>query len=167
MPPSKILILRHAEKPGAPGEDQPSDGCDLSTRGFARAAALAYILPDRFGPSDFLVAAAESKHSNRPIETITPLAQRLSLPIESNHPDGDYQGLADALLSHDKYAGRTVVVCWHHGKIPDLAAAMGVSDPPQPWPAVAFDRVWAITFSGGNVVLSNLPQCVLFGDSEA
>lgn len=165
MVPYRILILRHAEKSGIPDEDQPEDGPDLSSRGLARAAALAYLLPERFGPVDFLIAAAESRHSNRPIETIEPLARRLQLPINSKHPTADFQGLANALFDHGKYAGTSVLVCWHHGTIPELAAALKVTTPPASWPGEVFDRVWIITYSNGTTTFTNKPQCVLFGDS--
>jgi len=164
--PAQILIVRHAEKPGLAEVDQESDGPDLSTRGFGRAAAMAYLLTERTGPIDFVIAAADSKHSSRPRETVTPLADRLNLQINLNHPQDDFQGLADAVFSHDKYAGKTPLVCWHHGKIPDLAAALGVVNPPRPWPPQEFDRIWVITFASPTATLSIVPQCILFGDSE-
>jgi len=75
----QIVILRHAEKPGDPAQDQPADGISLSVRGFARASALAYLLPNHYQSPSFLFATQQSKHSNRPIETVTPLSERLGL----------------------------------------------------------------------------------------
>ena len=33
--------------------------------------------------------------------------------------------LAAELLTNPRYASKTVLVCWHHGKIPRLAKALG------------------------------------------
>jgi hypothetical protein len=59
-----------------------------------------------------------------------------------------------------------VVVCWHHGKIPALSAALGVADPPT-WDEGVFDRVWLVTFPAGQATLADLPQTLLFGDAPA
>jgi hypothetical protein len=74
-----VLIVRHAEK--------PDDGSGLTPRGEARAEAYASIsirfdsmaitlLPQR------LIATSDSKSSERPRLTLTPLAERLQLPLE-------------------------------------------------------------------------------------
>ena len=165
--PSQILIIRHGEKPGDPGVDAATDGMDLSMKGGERAAALAVFIPASFPKPDFLFATQISAHSNRPVETITPLSVALKLPINSKHPDDDYPAVANHLLSEQKYAGKNVLICWHHGKIPKLAAALGVPNPPTPWPADVFDRVWQITFANGGATLKNLPQALLFGDAAA
>jgi hypothetical protein len=74
MAPQQIVILRHAEKPDHRGDKA------LSTKGFTRAAAIAVYLPAAFGVPDFIVATMESVDSNRPVLTVTPLAQRLGIP---------------------------------------------------------------------------------------
>src|ERR1700686_1116739 len=83
--PSTILIIRHGEKPGDPATDNPADGPGLSTRGYERAAAPAPYVIATFGTPAFLFATQASKHSNRPVETITPLSQALKLQINSNY----------------------------------------------------------------------------------
>lgn len=161
QPPATILILRHAEK--------LTDGRkDLSPVGYQRAA----LLPKLFNGSrsdlpmpQVLFATHLSKHSNRPVETITPLAATLKLPIDSTIMDDDYAALAKELLS-GKYAGKVVLVAWHHGKIPQLATALGAQPPYTPWPAEQFDRVWRIDYKDGKVMLTDLPQSLLPGDSK-
>src|SRR5258708_7288766 len=79
QPPATILIIRHAEK--------LTDGqLDLSPTGFKRAS----LLPNLFLPAgarldlptpQVIFATHQSKHSNRPVETVTPLATALHLPI--------------------------------------------------------------------------------------
>jgi hypothetical protein len=161
QPPATILLIRHAEK--------PADGMDLAPAGFARAR----LLPQLFGASaphnlprpDFLFATHVSKNSNRPIETITPLSQALGLPIGHDIADKDYAMLATELLS-GKYAGKVVLVAWHHGSLPGFARALGAKPPYDPWPETQFDRVWRIDYRGGKPALTDLPQLLMPGDSK-
>ena len=66
--PKEILILRHAEKPTDASNE------NLSPKGYERAAALSYYLPNTFGTIDHIFAGGvgHKSHSKRPIETITP-----------------------------------------------------------------------------------------------
>jgi broad specificity phosphatase PhoE len=161
QPPATILIIRHAEK--LTGGRQ-----DLSPVGYQRASLLPKLFdgsrPDLPVPQ-VLLAAHMSKHSNRPVETITPLAAALKLPVDSTIKDDDYEALAKELLS-GKYAGKVVLVAWHHGKIPQLASALGAQPPYTPWPAEQFDRVWRIDYKDGKATLTDLPQQLLPGDSK-
>jgi hypothetical protein len=160
QPPATILLIRHAEK--------PADGMDLAPAGFARAR----MLPQLFGPAaphnlprpDFLFATRVSKNSNRPIETITPLSQALGEPISHGIADKDYATLATELLS-GKYAGKVVLVAWHHGSLPGFARALGAKPPYDPWPETQFDRVWRIDYRDGKPTLTDLPQSLMPGDS--
>lgn len=169
--PRQVLVLRHAEKPGHPSVDAESDGRSLSARGFARAGALAPHLPDAFGRPRHLFATQASKHSNRPVETITPLAKALGLEINDKHADDDYERLAAHILGHPRYAGEVILVCWHHGKIPALTERLGGEPPQDPWPEAVFDRIWVIDYpdaAGGphRLPVKNLPQRLLFGDTR-
>lgn len=168
--PVKILIIRHGEKPGDPAKDSPDDGPDLSPRGFERAAVLAVYVPHKFGRPDFLFATHESKHSNRPVETITPLAQALGIKPNPKHHNKDFQKVADDILRNAKYAGKLVLICWHHSNIPKLAKALGGSAPQDPWPDSVFDRVWSLeltdTISRSKIRVQDIPQMLLFGDSS-
>ena len=158
--PLRVLIIRHGEKPSS-GDDP-----NLSPRGFERAAALAIGIPNDFTRPDFLFATRASHESTRPVLTITPLSQALGLAIDDKHKADDFQKVADDLLGNDKYAGRVVCVCWHHGKIPELATALGAQGVPSPWNEAVFDRVWQLDYdAGGAVTFSNLPQKLLFGDA--
>jgi hypothetical protein len=107
QPPATILIIRHAEK--------LTDGrIDLSPTGFERAKLLPRLFstagarPDRPAPQ-VLFATHLSAHSNRPVQTVTPLAAALHLPIHESFSNEDYSALAAALLS-GKYGGEIVLV---------------------------------------------------------
>src|SRR5262249_32878284 len=99
----------------------------------------------RFATPDFIFATATSAHSNRPIETITPTAIALGLAINggsSGFPDTEagIKQLVDLITSGSTYAGKVVLICWHHGHIPDVAAKLGVAKPPK-WRGTDFDSV--------------------------
>jgi hypothetical protein len=165
QPPATILLIRHAEK--------LTDGrIDLSPVGFARAKALPELFggagaaaPHNLPRPDFLFATHQSKKSNRPVETITPLSEALRLPISAEIEDDDFATLAKQLLS-GRYAGKVVLVAWHHGKLPEFARALGAAPPYDPWPDGQFDRVWRIDYRDGKAVLTDLPQGLMAGDSK-
>jgi hypothetical protein len=78
----KVILIRHAEKP-----DDPSNN-DLSPQGFERANCIAPFFAD---PSAFGIEALYACHptdqypSKRPIETVTPLAERMQLKIDTRY----------------------------------------------------------------------------------
>lgn len=166
--PRVVLIIRHAEKP-----PEEAKSVHLSAEGTKRALALPQLFqaspnrPDPFPTPAFIFAAKDSKHSHRPVETVTPLARTLKLPIHSHHENEDFAGLAREILGHHKYAGKTILICWHHGTIPLLARELKVSDAPDHWKGTVFDRVWQISYDGtGKAKFANRPQHLLPGDSE-
>ncbi len=167
-PPVVIYIFRHAEKPVGEGKDP-----NLTVQGFQRARAIPGLFvmapgatqPARFPRPDFLFATAASKHSNRPVETITPLAQVLHLNINHDFADIETGPLAKELLS-GKYAGKVVVIAWHHGEIPHLAQALGVGNAPKKWDPDVFDQIWQVRWVDGQAQLTILPQRLLPGDSQ-
>jgi broad specificity phosphatase PhoE len=166
--PHQVLIIRHAEKP--PERDE---SVHLSPTGKDRAEHLHQLFraPKKgqapFPTPDVIFAARDSKHSHRSVETVTPLARKLKLTINSNYPDADFAKLAHEILHSGKYAGKTVLICWHHGMIPDLARALRAGDAPRHWKGNTFDRVWELTYQkNGQVTFRDLPQHLLRADSD-
>jgi len=86
------------------------------------------------------------------------------VPLNDGFADNEasIKKMTDAILND--YPGDIILVCWHHGKIPDIAKALGISRPPK-WDGKVFDRVWQITFPKGKAALKDLPQMLLYGDS--
>jgi phosphohistidine phosphatase SixA len=158
--PTTIYIIRHGERP------ESKDDPNLTPKGYQRADALAHDFPPQFFTPDFIWATAPSKHSNRPLETVTPLARALHEKILDEYADADFAKLAHDLLTEPQYSGKTILICWHHGEIPNLAKALGAKDVPDKWKAEDFDRVWVLTFTDGQVQFKNLPEKALPGDSE-
>src|SRR5262249_22651742 len=97
-------------------------------------------------PDAYVFATNRSKRSDRPLETVKPLAKALKLGVNDNYGNDAYPKLAEELLTNPKYAGKTILVCWHHGKIPELVEALGASGVPKHWKDDSFDRVWVVTF---------------------
>ena len=128
--PSRIILMRHADKP-----DDPDDP-DLSAAGVARAEHLATYIPQTFGKPDYIIATARSKHSDRPLETVEPLARAAGVAVHHDIGDKDFEDLVDEIFSDPAYHGKTVVICWHHGTLPAIAALLGApaGSYPDPWP---------------------------------
>jgi len=163
MWPKAVYIIRHAEKP-----EDPRDP-NLSPQGIERAQALAKNCEKLFGKLDCLFAAETSAASARSVETIDPLAQAIHLEISSGVSNKDYSVLAAKLLADpEDYGGKTVLICWHHENIPELAKALHAADAPGNWMSEVFDRIWVFEYqSSGEVYFRDLPQNLLPGDSNS
>jgi len=152
--PKLILVMRHAEKPVDPMDP------NLSEQGFARATNLATYIPETLGSPDLIFAAAISKHSARPYETVEPLAKVTGKPIDATFADQDYSALASTLLSTPEYTDRQVVVCWHHGNIPSLMRMLGckAGDYPNPWDHKVFNLILRVEFAQGAPSVSQMVE---------
>ena len=172
MAPVRVVILRHGEKPGDPSAPDDPASPDLSPEGYARAQMLATKIPEKFGPLDYLFAAADSANSRRPVETVKPLAKKIGFGpdrFDKIYANKSYARLADDLLKKREYSGKLIVICWHHGNIPALGAALGatwaqLATAPEligraapglsglKWNPKVFDRFWVLDFGAGEGV---------------
>jgi hypothetical protein len=146
---STLLLVRHAEK--------PARGKGLSPMGQARADGYAAYFPSlplaRPG-YDRLFAAADSHKSHRPRLTLTPLSQRIDIPIEMPYPDDKDGEFAKWLLGSQDLTRKNIVICWHHGKLLDLASHLlkGYKPPKEadwpkkPWPGDVFGWLLWISY---------------------
>ena len=167
----QVLIIRHAEKP--PDEAQ---SVHLSEQGEKRAKALPQLFeksanrPDPFSTPDFIFATHNTEDSHRPVETVTPFAKKLGLPINDafKNKEKGILDLSKEIFGHKRYQGKTVLICWHHGTIPDLAKALRATDVPDKWDHKAFDRVWQITYDQkGKTTFVDRPQLLLPDDAKS
>ena len=140
-----VLIIRHAEKPDA--------GDGLTPAGEARAQAyIEYFRDFKYHSEpvklDAIFAAADSKNSRRPRITVEPLAQALGLKVDMNYRDKEFQRLADELAAHD--SGKNVLVCWHHGAMPELLRALDTDPdkllPGGHWPSNEYGWVIVVRY---------------------
>jgi hypothetical protein len=153
--PAQIILIRHAEKP------LDAKNPHLSPSGIKRAERLVpFITTDprmtRFGLPVAVFATRTTKDDNgqRTQETVAPLARTLKLPVQAPFLGKDYAALAKQILKTSAYAGKTVLICWNHEEIPQLAAALGIKPKPPKWKASVFDGVYIISYQGGKAVLS-------------
>ena len=134
-----------------------------------RAIGLAKLLPDFVKP-DFIFASTSTKNSKRPYQTIHPTAKKVGLKVHTDYADKETKKFAKE-LKKKKYKGKTILVCWHHGRIPRLIEELGHKSPYKKWPVELFDRIIDIHMMpdfGSNPEhgsLQNLPQRLLFGDT--
>jgi hypothetical protein len=166
--PSRILLIRHAEKPA----DETSS-VHLTPEGMKRAEQLFHLFEASekrtiaFPVPDFIFAAKDSKHSHRPVETVAVLAKKLKLPINANYRNEDFTELVQEIFHSPKYAGKTILICWHHGTLPQLANRLKAANAPETWKGTVFDRLWEITYDGkGKTTFRDLPQHLLSSDTE-
>jgi phosphohistidine phosphatase SixA len=135
--PGRILLMRHAEKTGK------TDDIYLSTDGMKRAERLATYIPQVFGKPDYIYAAARSKRSIRSIETVKPLAATLGIEVQYHIEDKQFRSLVTEIFSKPEYRSKTIVICWHHGKLPEIASLLGAQKGsyPDPWPQDCFNLI--------------------------
>jgi hypothetical protein len=152
--PAQIILIRHAEKP--PDPENPH----LSHAGVKRAGQLvSFITTDpamlRFGLPVAVFATQSTKHDNgqRTQETVAPLARALNLPVQTPYLGKDYAALAKLILATPAYTGKTVLICWNHEEIRQLAAALGVTPKPPKWKGSVFDQVYVISYRDGQAGL--------------
>jgi hypothetical protein len=155
--PAQVVIIRHAEKP-----DDGSTG--LTAAGEQRAQELVGFFENnpvmtRFGRPAAIFATNPEGESERPVLTITPTANAFGLPVDSSIDNTDVDGLVSAVMNNPSYEGRTVIICWHHGTIPEIATAFGARNVPRKWKGSVYDQSWVLQFSGNQVTsFVDVPQ---------
>jgi hypothetical protein len=174
------MIVRHAEKPAS---DFSPYGVtvngkrsreSLTARGWQRAGALANLFAPADGHFQYRVLAQpqfiyasrfiKRRGSKRPIETITPLAEKLAIKINSDFP----RFAVDELLENVFRCKGVVLICWQREYIPKIAAAImgGAGIVPAEWPEARFDMVWVFdrSRSSARYRFNQVPQRLLLGD---
>ena len=178
---SVVMMIRHAEKPltDTPPHGVTVDGVNdqrsLTPRGWQRAGALVpYFVGNGGGmgtsglpvPSHLVASRIGLNSSSaRPLETVQPLASRLSLAVDTRFLKGDTGPLAQALA---KIEG-VVLVSWEHHLIPSIAATL-VGRPgivPTTWPDDRYDIVWVFERHATDLAFTfrQVPQLLLAGDT--
>ena len=176
MPATKIMLIRHAEKPddkdGGVDQKGNADKHDLIVRGWQRAGALVQFFanpPDPNGPikppaTIFATEPATGSESKRPLHTVTPLKQWLDIAIDSTIAEGSEQDLVTKAIA----SNGVVLIAWHHEKIPAIAnLILQNQSAPQKWPGDRFDVVWIFSRAAPSDpwTFSQAPQLLLSGDS--
>lgn len=176
----KIMLIRHAEKPGNGNLpfgvtlDGKRESESLTVRGWQRAGALA----DFFGPRrgalrdpalavpKFLYASKPTKRngSRRSVETLTPLAEKLAIRINDHFQKAEIEEMLEEIF----LCAGVVLICWQHVFLPEIASyILGSSKGvPKEWPEDRFDMVWVFDLDSarGQYRFEQVPQELLMGD---
>jgi hypothetical protein len=178
MAPSRIMFIRHAEKPGEPpctsdkGVDAngTTDKESLAVRGWQRAGALAHFFSSnkKLRP-DLIFASREGVGSKsfRPQETVTPLAKLLGFTKRDGLVFTHLKDQLEPLINDVMTRKGKVLVAWEHTLIPKLVGLL--PDPPkvpQKWPGKRFDVVWVLDRKSSGWKFRQIPQLLLAGDSD-
>ena len=174
------MLIRHAEKPvkdsapyGVTAEGERNKE-SLEVRGWQRAGALATLLAPTnrhfqhasLAKPQFLFASKplRRKGSRRPIETLTPLAQKLDLRINSSFQRSDFNSMLEEVYS----CKGVVLICWQREYIPEIAVTiLGKKKiAPLVWPEDCFDMIWVFDLSrtSSTYTFKQVPQRLLGGD---
>lgn len=142
----KVIIIRHGEK--------PVNGDNLNCQGLNRSQLLPAVIKSKFGIPSFsyvpsLTADSATKHA-RMFQTITPLAAKYNLMVNSKFSGKDSAGLAADIL---KKRGKVLIV-WDHKMIVPIIHALGIADPKLKWDDDDFDSIWIVNFKNGMPILS-------------
>jgi hypothetical protein len=198
MGATRIMVIRHAEKPGSYDgvryegvrADGEADAKSLVTLGWERAGGLVTLFAPPRGPArglstpGFLFAAdpedkgdggrggADDEPSQRPYQTLTAVAQRLGLAINTHGKKARFKQMADAALACDG----VVLIAWQHQDIPAIGHHIlrhtdtsGLSLPTT-WPGERYDLVWVFdrpSGSGPIASFTQVPQLLLAGDRDS
>ena len=177
MAKGRIMIVRHAEKPGAPPPPHGVDatgGMDkesLIVRGWQRSGALACLF-SAWGVAAHkglavpaaIYATNPNGKSQRPEETVSAVAARLNLAINLHFDEGQEVLLANAAMAAADHG--PVLIAWRHETLPAIASRIlgDRKSCPQHWPPARFDLVWVFDHDGERWTFSQVPQMVLNGD---
>jgi hypothetical protein len=178
MPTSKIMLIRHAEKPegdyvGVSAKGKEKDE-ELIVRGWQRSGALVRLFAPRNGQfvdphlaqPKAIFASGIGEHSNsmRPQHTVLELATLLKITLDLKFPKGDETDLAKAAAA----ATGPVLIAWEHEDIPAIVNAIAGNNTtcPQKWDGSRFDLVWVLDQKAGGWSFAQVPQLLLSGDSD-
>jgi hypothetical protein len=178
MAPTKIMLIRHAEKPDETGavlgvdENGRANPHQLSVRGWQRAGALVrfFTLAAQSGPAGIETPSAifackplNGSCSVRPFSTIWPLAAALQIPVNHDISKNEEAALLNAVAS----VSGAVLICWAHEPIPALVKGIAGELPglPVKWPGKRFDLVWILDRTEAGWSFSQAGQLLLPGDT--
>jgi len=100
------------------------------------------------------LSSSPGLYEYREVETLTPLAKKIGVTINSKYADTllDMDGLATELfdeLSSGNMCGKIAVIAWSHEYIPDLAQQLGCGPKlgcPLQYDSNSYDDVWSIKY---------------------
>jgi hypothetical protein len=172
-----VMIVRHAEKPH--GEEAPygvteegtENRASITVRGWMRAGALAdaFAHPGRWGlpvPAAIYASRPGDDTGLRCVETVTPLARRLGVALDTSYARGEEERLAAALRA----GSGPRLVAWEHLSIPAIVAHLGAvaPQPAKGWDGDRYDLIWCfVRGADGSWAFRPIAQQLLPGDASS
>ncbi len=141
--PLQVILIRHGEKPE--GKKDPH----LTAAGRDRARHWSEVLGTCDPLPQILLAPEPSAEhpSVRPRETLQPLADQLTLKIETPVRSDAHGLLAKSVRTETRFAGKAVVICWVHQSLPQLARELGATNAPSEWSAEDYGTAWILKYA--------------------
>lgn len=139
-----LVFFRHGEKP-------QNDSGQLSCKGLNRALALPDMLISEFGSPTALFASAPTHKlgsSLRALQTLTPTAIKVSLPIHLDYHATETHALQKALLNNQD-SDSVIFIAWEHHHLVEVVreiiseAGQNPAEVPD-WSANDFDSVYLL-----------------------
>jgi len=156
-----IVFLRHGEKPD-------KEIGQLNCQGLNRALALPRVLTSKFGRPDYIFAPAASRLSTigggvgynylRPLATIEPTAIELGMPVNTDFPYSDINGLRSELTGQ-KYQNALIFVAWEHHELENVVKQLvgefhGNPDGVPHWKGKDFDSLYIVRITRSDATKS-------------
>jgi len=188
------MIIRHAEKPPKPpnkagpwdvlANGQSGGGQSLIVPGWQRAGALsAFFAPYQSTPSNpeiatpnYIYAANPNGETQRPWETVTPLAAWLNYTPDSAQFNVSYSvggGEPDLVTSVLAVSGVVLIYWEHHNIMPNIMGGINSKVPitnyssiPNSFPDV-FYLVWVLDLMNSSYTWTAVNQNLMAGDVQS
>jgi broad specificity phosphatase PhoE len=177
-PATLVMLIRHGEKPSGKIEGVDAQGnkddSSLTRTGWNRAHRLVDLFDPAQGsprpglarPAAIYAAGANDEgEGTRTRETVTPLANRLGIPVDTSFGKGEEEALVEHVITQPGPA----LISWQHGEIPAIAAAFPAvtPTPPSDWPDDRFDVIWIFTKTADGWRFSQMPELALPDDQAS
>jgi hypothetical protein len=134
----KVVFIRHAEK--------TPRGDNLTCAGLNRSLQLISVIVSKFGVPDYVyvpsLGLGEYTSQGRMFQTVSPLAIKYDLAVNSSYDKDDATGIAKDIMQKKG----TVLVVWEHHEIASIIEALGIHNQDLIWSHGDFDSIWIVTF---------------------
>lgn len=179
MKATKIMIIRHGEKPSNElfprGVDVHGikDSDSLIVKGWQRAGGVAVlfdppggiVLNDKLAKPQHLFAPkfGKHKHSKRSEQVLSVLADKIGVKVDTSIDKGDETKMAH----HAMHCEGIVLIAWEHENIHLISNVItGDESTPQGWPSNRFDIVFVFDYDEEtkSYKFSQTTQMIMPGD---
>lgn len=118
---ARIYLIRHGEK-------IDDDHIGLSNTGKQRAQCVKNVFAEVDRRVDYIIVQDYKSNGKRirPYNTVKPLADKLGLEVDHHCDKKDEDCVYDTIKKAAKDGKRTILVCWEHKHLTDIAEKLGI-----------------------------------------